>query len=105
MCVLVLVAVAEFAGEVVVNDADQLRAGTLGWGLRWLGVLTRTLYLVNSATREAADRILGAVSRTVWVDEENQLDAVTGTPSPTRARMARMADRVIVISTSWFTHD
>ena len=57
LCVLVLVAVAEFAGEVVVNDADQLRAGTLGWGLRWLGVLTLTLYLVNSATREAADRI------------------------------------------------
>ncbi|MEM7206618.1 MAG: hypothetical protein AAF434_02225 [Pseudomonadota bacterium] len=56
-CMLLVVAVSELAGEVVVSASAEFQAGIVAWGLRWLGVLTCVLFFVNSLTRESSDRI------------------------------------------------
>ena len=55
--VLLLVAAVEFAGEVIVSGVAALQAGMLGWGMRWLGVITISLFCINSVAREANDRV------------------------------------------------
>lgn len=81
-------------GQIVVSIAAGLRLADIG---RWLGgyaSLVRTmpntpaligcgltgLYAapgVDAEGRAKAERILGAVGRTVWIDDEAQMDAVT----------------------------
>lgn len=82
------------AGQLVISIAAGIRATDLS---RWLGGHTRlvrcmpnTPALIGAgitglcampgladADREAADALLSAVGQTLWVDEENMLDAVT----------------------------
>ena len=52
-----LLAATEFTSEVIISDVDALQAGMMGWGLRWLGVITVVLFCVNSGVREMNDRV------------------------------------------------
>lgn len=87
-------AVGKLAGQLVVSIAAGLRLADIG---RWLGghrKLVRTmpntpaligagitgLYADTSVSREereTAEKILAAVGRTVWIDDEAMMDAVT----------------------------
>ena len=52
-----LLAAAGFAAGIVVVGGEALRAGMLAWGLRWLGVLTMTLFCVSSTVREGHGKL------------------------------------------------
>ncbi len=54
---ILLAGFAEFVGEVVITGADELQAGLVGWGLRWLGATVLILFCVNSVVRDAADKV------------------------------------------------
>lgn len=54
---LLLAGFAAFVGGVVITGADDLQAGLVAWGLRWLGAIALTLFCVNSVVRDAADKV------------------------------------------------
>jgi len=56
--VLLCVLMAEFIGNTALTDAEQIKAGIVGFALRWLGALLLAVFVIASQVRESEDRII-----------------------------------------------
>lgn len=55
--VLLAVLAAEFIGSTALTEGREIKAGIVGWGLRWLDCLLLGVFVITSQQREQEDRV------------------------------------------------